>query len=293
MQGSYDSSTLSMVSPSVASSASDDGIRFIAIFDAKLQVYSPKYTFLLSYILTTCVLFFFSAVDEYFNWPEDAFLAWILCIARGFGHVLNFNIALIFLLASKKTLGLLRNTVIGAVLPIDEAMPELHSFIGYVSFVSAVIHGTFHYIAALGRNLWAPGFGKWTWCIVSGFIVLALFGTIVATAMRPMRKRNFEAFIRAHLVGATLFIPLICLHGFYNGKLYSFKWILGPAIIYVLDKCLRKWSEHQASVRIHVDSAYRNMVYGGDIGKCNPKICYRSASLYKVTTSSISNKCVF
>lgn len=260
-----------MVPPSVASKARDEGIRFIAIFDAKLQVYSPKYTFLLSYLLTNIVLFFFAAVDEFFNWPKDSLLAWSLCIARGFGYVLNLNVALIFLLASKMTLGLLRNTVLAAILPIDQAMPDLHSLVGYVSFVSAVLHGTFHCLGALAGNLWEPGFGKWTWCVVSGFILLSMFGSIIATAMLPMRQRNFELFMRMHLMGATLFLPLICLHGFYNGKLYSYKWIIVPAIIYLLDRLIRKRSENQESVRIHVDSVYQNLVYGGDIGKLTRK----------------------
>lgn len=273
-----------MAPPSVASRASDEGIRFIAILDAKLQVYSSKYTFLLSYLLTNIVLFFFAAVDEFFNWPNDPLLAWSLCIARGFGFVLNMNVALIFILASKKTLGVLRNTVLGAVLPIDQAMPEMHSLVGYVSFLSAALHGTFHCIGALAGNLWAPGFGKWTSCVVSGFVLFSLLGAIVATALRPMRRRNFELFIRTHIMGATLFIPLLCLHGFYNGKIYSYKWSIVPAFVYLLDRLIRKRSENQASVRIHVDSVYQNLVYGNNIGKSIRKF---ASSRFLVVKQSI------
>lgn len=244
----------------------DDWIRYIATLDAKLQVYSPKYTFLLSYFFTNCVLFFFPAVDEYLNWPEHGFLSIVICVGRGFGRVLNLNVALLFILASRKTLGFLRNTVVGTILPIDEAMPELHSFIAYACFAAATIHGVCHCIASTGMNLWAPGFGKNTWCIVSGYVIFSLYGLIVATSMAYMRRRRFEVFLHVHMFGSLLFIPIICLHGFYNAKPYSYKWVLGPAMLYLFDKLARKMSENQASVRIHVDSNQRKVTCSGGIG---------------------------
>lgn len=247
---------------------SDDYIRYIATFDAKLQVYSPKYTFLLSYFLGNIVLFLFPAVDEYLSWQEHGYLSWIICIGRGWGRILNLNIALLFFLASKKTLDLLRNTVISAILPIDEAMPELHSYIGYMCFGAATIHGACHCIASVGLKLWEVGFGKRTWCVVSGFIIFAMYGLMIVTSMSAMRKLKYEVFIYVHLFGSLLFIPLICFHGFYHSKLYSYKWVVGPATLYILDKLAGKLSENHASVRIHVDSKQKRLTCDAGIGMC-------------------------
>lgn len=247
--------------------AKDDAIHFIAVSDARLLVYSPKYTFMLSYFLTVVVMFFLGAVEEHFRWPNDPLRAWTIPVARGFGYILNLNIALEFLLASRMALSLLRNTVLGTVLPIDQAMPAFHVFVGYVSFVAAVLHGIFHCIGGIIRNMWTPGFGKWTWCVVTGLVLLSLFALMLITAVKPMRNANFERFMYVHLVGAALFFPLICLHGFYTGDLYTYKWVVGPAVIYVVDRVVRKLSENSASVLIQVNTDSDDLVFEGDIGK--------------------------
>lgn len=257
---------LKMFSWNSISRSSDEGIRIIATLDAKLQVYSPTYTFILCYLLANIVLFFFGAVDEYNRWDDDLLRAWTIGIARGCGNTLNLNIALEFLLASRMTLSKLRNSIFGAVLPIDRAMPELHSLIGYVSIISAVLHGIFHSIAGLSRGMWQPGFGGWTWCFATGLVLLSLFSVMVTTAMKPMRHKNFERFINVHLVGAFLFFPLICIHGFYNGSLYSYKWVVGPVLVYVVDRFVRKRSENTTSVNVKVSQDYDNLVYDRDIG---------------------------
>lgn len=247
--------------------AKNDAIHAIAVSDARLQVYSPKYTFMLCYFLTNVTIFFMGAADEHSRWPNDPLRAWTISIARGFGYLLNINIAMEFLLASKMILSVLRNSVLGAVLPIDQAMPALHTFVGYVSFTAAVLHGIFHSIGGMARNMWTPGFGKWTWCVVTGFVLLSLFLLMLLTAAKPMRNANFERFINVHLVGVTLFFPLICLHGFYNGNLYTYKWVVGPAFIYVMDRVVRKLFVNSASVRIQVNSESEELVNGGDISE--------------------------
>lgn len=262
-----------MPDPTATLQAKNDAIHAIAVSDARLQVYSSKYTFMLSYFLTNIVLFFMGAVNEYLRWPDDPLRAWTISIARGFGIMLNLNIAMEFLLASKMTLSVLRNSILGAVLPIDQAMPALHTFVGYVSFTAAVFHGLFHSIGGMARSMWTPGFGKWTWCVATGFVLLGLFLLMLLTAAKPMRNANFERFINVHLVGVTLFFPLICLHGFYNGDLYTYKWVVGPASIYVVDRIVRKLAVNAASVRVEVESKSDELCNRGDISELPISSC--------------------
>jgi len=258
-----------MSSDQIPTKKADSALRSIATFDSKLLCYSPHYTFVLCYVLTNVVLFFIAAVEEYQRWPSDALVRWTIAVARGSGSTLNLNIALIVFLACRATMGALRTSPLSTILPIDQAMPELHSLVGYVSFGSAATHTLFHCIAGLSRGFWAPGFGKWTWLFITGVLLVLLFALMVATAVPPARRKNFERFINVHLYGAVLFVLLFFFHGFHRGKLYSWRWIVGPSLLYVADRLYRTYNQNSAAVHIRLGSSRRSLIFGEDIGKDN------------------------
>lgn len=270
----------------------DRTLRLIASLDARLQCYSPMYTLFLSYALLNLVLFFFAAVKEFLKREEDPFLAWTIGIARGTGFLLNFNIALVVILAARKTITLLRITPIGAVLPLDSAMPEMHSVVGSFSFVCAVLHTIFHLIAGLIRNFWKPGFGNWTYLFITGTLLVLLFTFILITAVKPARRAHFQRFINIHLCGGVLFLVLILLHGFDNGVLYTYKWLVCPIIIYTIDRFVRVISQNKASLYVRVGQECSHLVYGGGIGKSShltPRgkhlsVCLMTANHWRVLT---------
>lgn len=244
----------------------DNTLRFLASIDAKLQSYSPKYTFILSYCLANIVLFFFAAVKEFKRW-EEPLLSWFVAIGRGFGFILNLNTAFLVLLACRKTFTILRTTAIGTLLPLDCVMPELHSVVGIFSFLSAVLHGVFHTVGGISGDFWHPGFGKWTYCFITGIVLLSLFLVITATSSKCVRQAHYETFVQVHLIGAVVFIPLFVLHGFYDGVLYSYRWVLGPISMYCIDKFITIFTQNSASCYVRVGSECRHYPQEGELGK--------------------------
>lgn len=222
----------------------------VAEFDAKLSVYSNAATFCLAYGLTNVVLFTFGAAGEFARWPNDALRAYGIGIARGFGYCINFNVALTLILATRSLMTLLRGTALNAIIPFDKAMPLFHAFVGYATLVCAIGHGVFHSVG-FARNMWAlGGFLGWRYCVSTGIPLLAIFCGIVTFAYKPNRDSNFERFMGSHLIGATLFLGLLAFHGVYLGKLYTYKWILGPLALYIADRIYRKIVENNGTVSI-------------------------------------------
>lgn len=222
----------------------------LAEFDATFSVYSSTATFCLAYGLTNLILFTFGAAGEYARWPHDPLRAYGIGIARGFGYCINYNVALLLMLATRTLMTLLRSTALNAVIPFDKAMPLFHAFVGYATLVCAICHGASHSVG-FARNMWAlTGLLGWRYCVSTGVPLLCTFIIIVLFAHKPNRDRNYERFTGSHLVGATLFILLLFFHGVYLGKLYTYKWIVGPLMLYVLDRLYRKVVENSGTVTI-------------------------------------------
>lgn len=222
----------------------------VAEFDAKFSVYSNAATFCLAYGLTNVVLFAFGAAGEFARWPNDALRAYGIGTARGFGYCINFNVALILMLATRTMMTILRRTALNAIIPFDKAMPLFHAFVGYATLVCAIGHGVCHSVG-FARNMWAlGGFLGWRYCVSTGIPLFVILVGIVTFAYKPNRDSNFERFMVSHLIGATLFLGLLAFHGVYVGKLYTYKWILGPLALYIADRIYRKVVENNGTVSI-------------------------------------------
>lgn len=161
--------------------------------DARLSVYSPSATFVLSFVLSNIVLFSFGFAEEHVRWG-GALRSWGIGFARGFGYCMNLNVALILMLACRATLTALRKTVLNVVIPFDKAMPLFHSCCGWTTLFCAVMHGAGHSVG-FAREMWAlNGFLGWRYCVVTGSTLMVILGLLVFFASKPMRDKNFELF---------------------------------------------------------------------------------------------------
>lgn len=255
-----------MESTSIEQTDHDRRLTHLAAFDVRLQSYTPQYTFLLGYVLTNAYLFFCSAVPEYKSWPHQQYRPWIAAIARGCGYVFNFNIALQMLLGCRNFLTFMRKTSLSLIIPFDYAMPEMHSIVGKTSFLAALLHGIFHSVVGFGVPLWRSGFGQWTYLFVSGLVLLLIYSAIQFTSLRSVRNANYEVFYTPHVVGTFLSLCLLVIHGLHNGKLYSYKWIIGSVLIYIVDKYVAMTTVKEGSVKVKVGSNSRILIYEGGIG---------------------------
>jgi hypothetical protein len=226
----------------------------LAEFDATFSAYSSTASFCLAYGLTNILLFTFGASEEYSRWPNDVVLRYGIGSARGFGYCINMNVALLLLVATRTLMTLLRNTPLNAVIPFDKSMPLFHAFLGYTTLIAATLHGACHSVG-FARNMWALGglFG-WRFCVCTGFPLLFTLLVIVWFSHKPNRDRNYELFMCSHLAGTSIFCCLLAFHGVYLGKLYTYKWIMGPIVLYLSDRVYRKVVENNGTVFIRENS---------------------------------------
>lgn len=206
------------------------------------------------FILFNLLQFWWGAVEEAHHQPDD-YRKYTIPIARGAGYMMNLDMVLILLFASRFLITTLRKTPINILFPFDHAMPQFHIVIGYVIYGASAVHGIFHVAPGIKANHWQGGFGGWTFCVVTGLIIFAIFTLMIFTARKKTRNEKFELFYYTHIVCAFLFVVLLFLHGNFRGKLYTYKWIAGPVFLYAVDRIVRKLSEHRGLVNISSTSA--------------------------------------
>lgn len=133
-------------------------------------------------------------------------------LARGCGACLNLNCALVFVPVLRRTLGSLRRSPLGRVLPVDDAL-LIHRFLGHAVLVFAVVHTAAHlsnYTVVHGSPV-----GSWLggWFPATGLALLVVLGAMWLFARpRVRRSGRFELFAVTH-VGYVLFAVLMLLHG--------------------------------------------------------------------------------
>lgn len=256
--------------------------------EALLTTQGPNLTFILLFLLTNAVLFWWGVIEEYGHVTE--FRRYSSVIARGFGFALNLDIGIIFLFASRKFMTILRRTPLNLVFPFDEAMPKYHGFVGYICCAFGFLHGLFHVIpgviTAQGLTpLWSRGFGGWTFGVVTGYVLLIVF-SIMIIALKA-REKKFELFYWIHMGGAATFVVLVLLHGKLNGLLYTWRWFTAFLAVYLLDRCYRNWHEYATYAVVPGPSATG---FGGDVLKLAVPKCfeYRAGQYADVMIPSIS-----
>lgn len=242
--------------------------------------------FLFAYVNALVLMYIWGARDEYVHQKGHP-QTWMITIARGFGYTLNLTCALVIILAARLSFTLLRETALNRILPFDKTFPAFHILVGYSIMAAVVGHGIFHCIWIVVWNGWGPGIWGINWCVATGFILASTLVLMVATAGHKYRSKNFTVFYSIHNIGAAIFFVLLGLHGMYRGKPYTFKWITGPVILYLIDRGVRKLSSSQVSIHL---STRNSVLKGPDVLKISiPKsFNYKAGQYAEIKVPSIS-----
>lgn len=216
--------------------------RLSARGEAILSTYAVNILFFITYGISVVLMFLWGLQSELSTKLErERLYDWIIGIGRGAGYILNFNTALVILLASRLFLTALRDTAFASGLPLDKAFPKLHVIVGYTIFFTLFIHVPFHFVWIIKYNEWEAGLWNVNMTVATGSCLLLVFLAMFIFAQVGFRKNKFRLFYNVHLVGAFLFFGLLIFHGMYYFDPETYKYISGPIIIYVADRIIRRW----------------------------------------------------
>lgn len=220
--------------------------RLAAKCEAHLSTNGISALFLVVYFTSVALTFVWGFHTEFVN-PKNGPFRWYIGLARGAGYSLNLNTALVLTLASRLFLTALRDSALADVLPLDKAFPELHIIVAYTIIFSVIIHVPFHFVWIAAWDKWTPGLWNVNMTVITGCCLLLVFSVLVFFALPSVRKKYFRLFYSVHLIGAALFFILLIIHGMYNAKPETWKWVLAPLVLYTADRALRIFSisEHR------------------------------------------------
>lgn len=107
---------------------------------------------------------------------------------------------------------------------------------------------------------------------------------MVITAGQSWRTKNFTTFYAIHNVGALFFFVMLNLHGMYNGKPYTFQWILGPMALYAIDRGVRRLATSKVALEL---TSSNSVLKGPEVLKITvPKSFHYRAGQYAGTKST-------
>lgn len=229
------------------------GRRAMSYSESVLSTHGCLYTFLGLYTITNILLFLREAFVE--AALHTNFRRYLTPIARGSGAIINFNSAVVLVLASRSTLKILRSTPLNMVLPIDKAMPDMHRIVGIITLFAAVLHTAGHLPWYFISNPWGPGLKGATSLFVTGVLLLACLLIIRLVARPAVLNANYELFFRTHISGSIVMYGLLIAHGMHRGSPNTWKYIIGPVILYVLDVASRIAREKRSYLLLTKHSA--------------------------------------
>jgi len=249
-----------------------------------------------AFLLSTTVVFAFLNVAVFYSastpeWRRRAGgpLApqWLFATARGSAAVLTLNAAVTILLAARSLVTALRGTVLNLFLPLDAAMPTFHAVVGAATVAAAAVHTGAHFAryAAAGAVEWRGGLNGTTCLFVTGVSLVAVLGCLAVVATPRLRQRHYERFYFVHVGLATLFFPLLFLHGVHRGVHVTYRYV-GPAVlVYLADKAFR----HHRTVRATVTVRPGNV---GAVPGARGALRLRLPRLFSYTAGQYARICV-
>lgn len=252
------------------------GKRCVSKTESALSTFGFLYTLLGLYMVTNMIIFLRAAVEEAGHHRD--FQRYVTAISRGCGATINLNMAIVLLVASRSFVGFLRETPLTLVLPLDKVMPDFHRIVGILVVLAGVTHSTTHWVTYLLKRPWSGGYNGMTSLFITGMILLALLVAIRVAARTTVYKSNYEAFHRIHVGGSVLAFVTIIIHGLHRGTPSTWKWVLAPVIIYVLDLGIRSFRERKSYLLVSKHSA---VFQGPDILKIKlPRVFHFIAGQY-------------
>lgn len=246
----------------------------IDLWSAHVETYLTTRSFLILFLIAYIILiglFFFWGFYKQFKLATDGtegvevlpcardggscnVMRYFISIARGGGFVLNITTALVILLAAKLTFTLIRETPLQLVMPLDDSFPFFHVVVGYTIIAAVAIHGVFHLVWLAGWGGFTSGWFGFTMSTATGFILLTNFSIMLFFARRKERREHFRRFYTVHIIGAIIFFSILFVHGLFYTEPETYKWILGPLLIYLADRGLRYFRTKSSKVTITNDN---------------------------------------
>lgn len=233
--------------------------RKIDLWSARVEAYLTTNAFpllfLIGYAALVAIFFFWGFYQQFQAFIDEPKLKYFVAIARGAGYVLDITCALVILLASKLLLTVLRETPLQLVLPLDRAFPHFHVLVGYTILAAVVVHAVFHLIWIIAWDAWHfDGGPMFTMAIITGFILTAVLAVMLVFARRNFRREHFHRFYFIHVTGATIFFGLLFVHDIFFEGANTYKWILGPVLVYILDRAVRHFRVKSSEIELGNDS---------------------------------------
>jgi NADPH oxidase 5 len=179
-----------------------------------------------------CTLLFADAALRYRALGANVYVE----VARGFGACLNLSAALIVIPMLRQTLTRVRQSVLGRVVPVDDAV-MLHGKLGELTFLFGVLHSGAHAL-----NIFRSGVDPWLPSYWTGYILLASMLVLWIGSREVVRRsRRFELFHISHL---TYFVIVAVL--FVHAK-HFWLWGLVPWGWFLIERSLRSRRRRERS----------------------------------------------
>lgn len=216
-----------------------------AKIEAWLSTNAFNLLFLFLYITANLLMFTWGAVDQYnytkFKYANQPRQKVYNSIARGGGFTLNFNCAIILLLACRLFVTGIRKTPLSKVLPLDKCFPRAHRLVGCFIGLGIAIHVPFPLIRMFEMKEW-DSFSWWSSSMTfsTGVMLQILFIILSVFSLPWFRKKLFHVFYNVHTVGSLLFFALLLVHGVHKKHPYTYKFILPGLILYTADRIWRR-----------------------------------------------------
>ncbi len=210
------------------------------------------FTFSFLYIIVNVLYFFVGAAPEWnLAAGSPRFIRVIRGAARGSGSVLNINSAFIILVASKIFLSILRRTPLNMFVPFDKAMPHFHAMVGSTIAIAAFVHTLCHLINYGVNEIATTGIHGHISLAVTGTVLFMCIGLIRYTSLKSVKSAiSYELWFVCHISGMIMYFFMLVLHGSHHGKFSSYKFIVGPLALYIIDIFLRRLRSRPRAVLI-------------------------------------------
>lgn len=210
---------------------------------AKIENFLCTYAFtvstLLLYTNANVLMFLWGGYEEFMH-TKRPIMRWLIAIARGFGYTLNLNCGLVILLACRTLLTQMRDIkALNIIFPFDKAFPGFHKVVGFSIVLAVIGHAIFHFAWIIKFQGFRWGIWQTNMCVITGILLTMIMAGMSALGFESQRRKHFREIFAFHIWGATLFFPLLILHGQFRAKPYTWKWIVLPLLIYVGDRASR------------------------------------------------------
>ena len=177
-------------------------------------------------------------------------LSYWLAPAKAWGVLLDLNCALILLPVCRTVIRWLyeRSTVdqrcttrllrfVLRLVPLDFAL-HAHALIGGVILLAAVGHTLAHFVNFALAETVTLTLLSGPWPLISGGLLIGVMLLMYSSTSRRLRFAKFELFFETHHLFIVFFV-LLLVHGAHGKGPNFWKYFVGPAALYVLERLLR------------------------------------------------------